>query len=156
PVALLAASVAFAAADKPAEPVPNRPKVPGKLRLQLRERKETAPKSGQFQAVERVAEWDVAETAIIICDMWDDHYCKSAAQRVGAMVPRMNKVVTAARNHGVMIIHAPSGTLDLYADTPYRQRMQQARAAKPPVPLQPWCNLDPAKEPPLPVDTSKC
>ena len=23
------------------------------------------------------------KTAVVVCDMWDDHYCKSAAQRVG-------------------------------------------------------------------------
>jgi nicotinamidase-related amidase len=139
-----------------AEAIPNRPKVDGKLRLNVRERRETAPGSGRFQASERAVDWNVAETAIIICDMWDDHYCKSAAQRVGVMVPRMNQVITAARERGVMIIHAPSGTVDIYADTPYRQRMQQAKAAEPPVPIGRWCELDPSREPPLPVDTSKC
>ena len=34
-----------------------------------------------------------------------------------------------------MIIHAPSDTMDIYAGTPYRKRMQQAKAAKPPVPI---------------------
>jgi nicotinamidase-related amidase len=132
-----------------AEPITNRPKVPGKLRLHLRERRE-------IKAVERTADWEVTETAIIICDMWDDHFCKSAAQRVGVMVPKMNQVITAARNHGVMIIHAPSGTLSFYADTPYRKRLQQAKFVKPPFPIDGLCNLDPSREPPLPVDTSKC
>ena len=77
------------------EPVPNRPKVPGKLRLTRRERKETAPGSKQFKPVEKTGEWAVAETAVIICDMWDDHYCKSAAQRVSAMVPRMTLSIRA-------------------------------------------------------------
>src|SRR5947207_7851604 len=119
--------------------MPNRPKVAGKLRLKLRERRQ---ENGAGKVIERNADWNVAETAVIICDMWDDHFCKSAAQRVGVMVPRMNQVLTAARNHGVMIIHAPSGTTDLYADTPYRQRMQQAKPAKPPVPIASWCYLD--------------
>jgi nicotinamidase-related amidase len=141
--------------DKPDEPIPNRPKVPGKLRLHLRERRETTPRSGEFKVIERSIDWDVAETAIIVCDMWDDHYCKSAAQRVGVMVPRMNQVLTDARNHGVTIIHAPSGTMDVYASTPYRKRMQQAKMVKAPMPIA-WCKEDPAKEPPLPVDVSKC
>jgi nicotinamidase-related amidase len=72
------------------------------------------------------------------------------------MAPRMNEVVTAARGHGVMIIHAPSGTMDVYAGTPYRKRMQQAKAAKPPFPIDGWCHLDPKREAPMPVDTSKC
>jgi nicotinamidase-related amidase len=146
------------ARDKPPEAQPsaeliaNRPKVPGTLRLNLRERKGNGE---AIKVVERTAEWKAAETAIIICDMWDDHYCKCCAQRVGVIVPRMNAVITAAREHGVMIIHAPSGTVEMYADTPYRKRMQQAKASKPPVPLLPWCNLEPDKEPALPVDTSK-
>src|SRR5262245_39178533 len=132
-VALLALSAASQdkalPKDKPAvdEPVANRPKVPGKLRLHLRERKEAAKNSGS-NVVARYAGWEAAETAVIICDMWDGHYCKSAAQRVGVRAPKMNQVSTAARNHGVMIIHAPSGTLDVYAETPYRKRMQQAKA----------------------------
>ena len=68
----------------------------------------------------------MAETAIIVIDMWDDIYCKQSAQRIGVLVPRMNAVLSAARSHGVQIIHAPSGTVDIYADTPFRKRMQQA------------------------------
>lgn len=139
--------------SKPAvEAAANRPKVPGTLRLNLRERRE---KKGPVKPAERPADWKAAETAIVICDMWDDHYCQCCAQRVGVMAPRMNAVVSAARGHGVAIIHAPSGTMDRYAATPYRQRMQEAKPAKPPVPLMPWCHLDPDKEPPLPIDTSK-
>ena len=115
------------------EPVAVRPQVPGKLRLHLRQRQPA--EGGRFRVV---------------------HYCKGAAQRVKVMVPRMNEVLTAARSHGVMIIHAPSGTMDVYAGTPHRKRMQQARQTKPPVPIAGWCHLDPKREPPLPVDTSKC
>lgn len=141
---------AIAKSEEPA--VANRPKVAGVLRLALRERKEV---NGKVTIVERPVEWKVSETAIIVCDMWDDHFCKCAAQRVGVMAPRMNAVLTAARDHGVAIIHAPSGTVDMYADTPYRERMKQAKPSKPPVPIGAWCNLDPEKEPPMPVDTSK-
>lgn len=143
----------FPQAGEEKSPEGNRPRVPGVLRLQLRERKEV---DGKTLVVQRSVDWKAAETAIIVCDMWDDHYCKSAAQRVGVMVPKMNEVLTAARNHGVTIIHAPSGTLDKYEDTPQRRRMRQAKSATAPVPLMAWCNLDPKKEPPLPVDTSKC
>lgn len=139
--------------DNPPEPVPNRPKVDGKLHLLLRER---SGGSGKWKARDGEMEWNVAETAIIVCDMWDDHYCKSAAQRVGVLAPKMNAVLTAARNHGVMIIHAPSGTLDLYEGSPYRERLKRAKPAKPPVPIERWCNLDKSREPELPVDVSKC
>ncbi len=132
-------------------PVANRPAVPGTLALHMRHRDRDTGRP-----VIKVTEWETAETAIIICDMWDDHYCKSAAQRVGVMAPRMNAVLTAARNHGVMIIHAPSGCMDQYDGTPYRLRMQQAPLSKPPVEIGGWCYLDPTVEPEMPVDTSVC
>ena len=145
-----------AAPKPPEEIVANRPKVPGTLRLSVRERKETASGSKRFRAAERTVEWAAAETAIVSCDMWDDHYCKSSAQRVGVMVPRMNEVVTHARSHGVMVIHRPSDTLTMYADTPHRKRMQQAKPSQPPFDIGKWCNREPDREPELPVDVSKC
>ena len=83
---------------------PNRPAVPGILRLHVQERREDPPGSGQLKVVARTVDWKVAETAIIVCDMWDDHHCKLAAQRVSLMAPRMNQVLWAARDRGVMII----------------------------------------------------
>src|SRR5688500_3082271 len=53
-------------------------------------------------------------TAIIVCDMWDQHWCKGATDRVGEMAPRMNEVIEAARKRGMLIIHAPSETMDFY------------------------------------------
>jgi nicotinamidase-related amidase len=143
----IAAPLAGQKADEPR--VPNRPKLAGRLKLNLRERKDGKP-------AERTVEWEVAKTAIIVCDMWDDHYCKSAAQRVGVMVPRMNAVLTAARERGVMVIHAPSGTTYMYEDLPCRLRMKQAAKATAPFEIGKWCDLDPKREPPLPVDVSKC
>ena len=142
-----------AAADPTAVPMANRPRVPGVLRLHLRERREEPAGSGTIKIVERTVDWNVAETAIIVCDMWDDHRCKIAAQRVGVLAPRMNQVLTAARDRGVMIIHAPSETMNVYAGTPYRMRMERAKPATPPVPIERRCDVDPTREPqPLPVD----
>ncbi len=135
--------------------VPNRPRVPGKLLVRLRSRVETEKGSGKIQPVVREQEWNASETMIIICDMWDDHYCQLAAQRVDMMAPKMNRVITAARNHGVMIVHAPSGTMNHYEKTQYRKRMQQSKFAKAPVPLGKWCYLNPDKEAKMPVDTTK-
>ncbi|MCH7989740.1 MAG: isochorismatase family protein, partial [Planctomycetes bacterium] len=135
--------------------VPNRPRVPGKLLVRLRSRVETEKGSGKVQPVVREQVWNASETMIIICDMWNDHYCQLAAQRVDMMAPKMNRVITAARNHGVMIVHAPSGTMDHYATTQYRKRMKQTEFAKAPVPLGKWCYLNPDKEAKMPVDTTK-
>lgn len=144
------------AADTNAPTITHRPTLPGVLRLQTRQRAEQPPGSGRFEVVERAVDWQVAETAIIVCDMWDDHYCKLAAQRVGVMGPRMNAVLTAARDRGVLIVHAPSGTMDLYEGTPHRQRLRLAPLIAAPVEIGKWCHLDPQKEPTLPVDTEKC
>jgi nicotinamidase-related amidase len=164
-LAAVLATVFFATAKpgdplKPTPPAPgdariaNQPKAPGTLRLTVRERREEPKESGKLKVVERTLDWEVAETAIIVCDMWDDHHCKIAAQRVGVMVPRMNQVLSAARDRGVAIIFAPSETMNIYAGSPYRKRMEQAKPAKPPVPIEKRCLRNPASEPAtLPVDT---
>ncbi|HEY1861820.1 MAG TPA: isochorismatase family protein, partial [Gemmataceae bacterium] len=88
-----------------------------------------------------------AETAVIICDMWDKHWSKGANDRVAVLAPRVNDFVKAARASGVTIIHAPSETMDYYAKSAARKRVLDA----PRVPLP-----SPAKheDPPQPVDSS--
>jgi nicotinamidase-related amidase len=133
-----------------------RPAVAGVLRLNLRERKASAD-GKSVEVVERTADWPAAKTAVIVIDVWDDHYCKSAARRVGVLAPRMNAVLTATRDNGVMIIHAPSDTINQYEGTPQRERMKRAPKADPPrPPIDKWCYRDPDREPELPVDVSKC
>lgn len=127
--------------------LPNRPKVPGTLRLRTRRR----TKGG---AVESTVEWPVARTAIVICDMWDAHTCALSAQRVANLAPRMNNVINAARSNGVMIIHAPSDTMKFYEGTPWRQRMQAAPKAASPFPIENRCPRVPAEERNFPIDDS--
>ena len=74
-----------------------------------------------------------------------------AAMRVGRMAPRMNEVISLARDNGVAIIHAPSSGMKHYEGTPFRDRMKNARAAKPPVPIQRWCYLNSEHEGPFPI-----
>jgi nicotinamidase-related amidase len=103
---------------------------------------------------ERTLAWLPNETAIIVCDMWDDHWCKSSARRVGEIAPRMNETLKAARALGVRIVHAPSDTLDHYAGWPQRDRILAAPHVEPPVEIQRWCYLEPEKEKALPIDDS--
>lgn len=124
------------------------------LKLRARRSVETEKGSGMWRLTGQELQWDASKTAIVICDMWNEHWCKGATERVAEMAPRMNEVIKAARAKGVFIIHAPSDTMDFYKDTPQRKRAQNAPAAKPPVELKRWCNLDPAKEAPLPIDDS--
>src|SRR5437762_13449030 len=67
------------------------------LRLTFRAREDSG---GNFKVVERKVGWDPRKTALIICDMWDDHWCKSAARRVGEMAGPLNEVVKVARGRG--------------------------------------------------------
>ncbi len=124
------------------------------LSLHTRSRTESQKGSGNWSAMEKDVAVPGEKTAIVICDMWDRHWCAGATRRVAEMAPTMNEVVKAARSRGVFIIHCPSDTMKFYADTPQRRRAQAAPAAEPRVPLKNWCHLDLAKEAPLPIDDS--
>lgn len=124
------------------------PKVPGEFAIDWRRRE----KSGDdFRVIHETVPWKASETAIIICDMWADHPCKMAAMRVNRMAPKMNEVVSLARDQGAAIIHAPSNGVKHYEETPFRKRMKQATPAKPPVPIQGWCYLNEEHEGPWPI-----
>lgn len=127
---------------------PNRPKVPGTLSLRTRKRE-------QGRVVEKSVRWDVAKTAIIICDMWDTHTCSLSAQRVAAMAPRMNQIVSAARSLGVMIVHAPSDTMKFYEGTPFRERMQRAPMAPSSTPVLTRCAREPEEAKNFPIDDTE-
>lgn len=124
------------------------------LTLKLRRLIEMDQQSGRWEEVEKSAQWEPAGTAVVICDMWDKHWCKGASARVAEMAPRMNQTVSALRKHGVLIIHCPSETMKFYEGTPGRKLAQSAPLAHAKTPLQGWCSLDSVKEPALPIDDS--
>ena len=94
------------------------------------------------------------ETAILICDTWDKHWCASATKRCDALARQMAPLVEQARARGVHIIHAPSDTLDFYRDHPARRRAQATPLVKADVPLGNWCSLEKEREGALPIDDS--
>lgn len=129
--------------------------------LTLRLRSQTPSPSGAVQPQERTVQWDPKKTALIVCDMWDDHWCKSAAARVVELAGPMNELLKKARQQGVFIIHAPSSVTGFYQDTPQRRRAQTAPFAQTPVPLATaerwgtaWCWTDAKHEGVLPIDDS--
>jgi hypothetical protein len=134
--------------------VSNRPRVPGELSLRARRRVEQELGTSRTRVLENVLRWKVAETAVIICDMWDTHTCSLSAQRVAVMAPRMNQVDSAARSLGVMIVHAPSDTMKFYIGTPWRQRMQRAPAAASSIAILNRCPREPNEERNFPIDDS--
>ena len=127
---LLLATLALSAAD---------------LQLDLRSRVEAYKGSNDWQEVHFHQSLPAPKTAILICDMWDNHWCKGAARRVGALAGKMDPVLAHARKLGILIIHAPSETMDFYKDTPQHQFMLTLAKADPPPAL-------PLTDPPLPID----
>lgn len=122
--------------------------------LQLNARTRVELPDGSFAVTEKNLKWAPEKTAIVVCDMWDKHWCEGATRRVAEMAPRMNEVIREARKRGVFIIHCPSDTMDFYEGWPQRKRAQNAPVAEPKVPLQHWCHLDPENEASLPIDDS--
>ncbi|MDR2346435.1 MAG: cysteine hydrolase [Planctomycetaceae bacterium] len=87
-------------------------------------------KSGEYQIEIKEETWKGEETAIIICDMWDKHWCKGATSRVAEMAPRMNDLLKAARSKKITIFHAPSSCIDKYKNTQARKRIEGKRDAE--------------------------
>ena len=56
--------------------------------------------------------------------MWDRHWCTTYTERVGNLVPRMNRTLAAARKLGIPVVHAPSDVVEFYQDYPQRKAMQ--------------------------------
>ena len=92
----------------------------GAAELQLTQRaqvlKPDATGHNQWAVVTAPKSLRAEDTAIVICDVWDKHWSRGAAERVAAMVPRMNAVAKAARAKGVTIIHCPSETMAFYRE----------------------------------------
>ena len=87
-----------------------------------------------------------SETALVLCDVWDRHWCRGATERLARLLPRLNETACAARARGILIVHAPSDTLDFYADHPARRRALNAPPIAPPPDIE-------HDDPPLPVQT---
>jgi nicotinamidase-related amidase len=87
------------------------------------------------------------KACILVCDMWDRHWSRGAAERVDQMAPHMNAVLSTARARGCRIIHAPSETMAYYAGHPARQRMLNLPKVEPPRPAR-------HANPPLPIRDS--
>ncbi|MBA4066071.1 MAG: isochorismatase [Isosphaera sp.] len=90
---------------------------------------------------------DPAKTAVVVCDMWDDHWCKAAAARCGDLARAAEPVLKACRDRGMTIVHCPSDCTDFYKDHPARKRMLAVKMVDPPKDRE-------LPDPPLPIDDS--
>ena len=121
----------------------------------------TKQKDGSYRPVLKTVQWAPEKTALVICDMWDRHWCKGAEARVAEMAPEMNQLAETARSLGVQIIHAPSTCVDFYKDTPQRKRAVASAFSSAPVELSKkerwgtaWCWPQDEREPAMPIDDS--
>jgi hypothetical protein len=58
------------------------------LTLNARTRTRVELDTDRWHSIETPLKWVPKETCIVVCDMWDDHWCKQSAARVGEMAPR--------------------------------------------------------------------
>ncbi|MFO0890664.1 MAG: NPCBM/NEW2 domain-containing protein [Isosphaeraceae bacterium] len=88
---------------------------------------------------------DPRHVGVVVVDMWNYHWCKTAMMRVGALVPRMNGALDAARRLGMTIMLCPSDVVDNYVGRPQRERI----FAMPRYPLPPLEKVEcpPAQDP---------
>ena len=117
------------------------------LSLSIRRQEARTVGRNGWRIIEEEVNWNASETAIIVVDMWNEHWSWGATERVNIMAPRMNIVLQRARERGVHIVHAPSDTMDFYEDHPARKRTLEMPHADTPQERE-------MHDPPLPVDAS--
>ena len=113
--------------------------------LPVRTRIEIYKGSGEWRTATSAEQYRTSRSAMLICDMWDQHWCGGATKRVGEMTKRMAAVLAVGRAKGMQIIHAPSDVMDFYEQYPQRQFMKQFAGTK----VEPGLSL---VDPPLPID----
>jgi hypothetical protein len=64
---------------------------------------------------------DPTRVGVIVVDVWNYHWCKTATMRIDAIVPRMNKALDGARTLGMTVMLCPSDVVDNYVGYPQRE-----------------------------------
>jgi len=85
------------------------------------------------------------KSAIVICDMWDNHWCPSAAKRCDVLAKKVAPIIDSAREQGMTIIHCPSDTMKYYSEHSARKRAKDTKPTDPPADKK-------LPDPPLPID----
>ena len=65
----------------------------------------------------------MAKKALLICDMWCAHWCRTATAGLDELVERLDRAVDRFRSPDRLVIHAPSETMAFYVDHPARKRV---------------------------------
>ncbi len=117
------------------------------FRLRLRTRVEVFKGTNALQEAYFQRTFNARTTAIVITDMWNQHWCSEATGRVNLLAAKMEPVLERARAAGIQIIHSPSDTMNFYKDYPQRRLMIGLTLVDPPPSLG-------LTSPPLPINVS--
>lgn len=125
------------------------------LALEVRSRVEGA-EAGTSDVETWTERWDASRCALIICDMWQQHWCRGATERVVELAPRIDALASEVRARGGVVIHAPSGCMEAYRDHPARRRaLETPPAAEFPEGIDRWCHRSSTEEGAVyPIDQS--
>ena len=119
----------------------------GSMNLALRSRTEVFRGSDEWEPVTVQRTLEPRQCALVLCDMWDKHWCTGATTRVNALAKKIAPVLKIARSAGIQIIHAPSDTMTFYRDAPERLAIMKLEKQTPPA-------AKALTDPPLPIDDS--
>jgi hypothetical protein len=64
---------------------------------------------------------DASKVGVVVVDVWNWHWCKTATARVGALVPRMNRALEGARELGMTVMLCPTDVVENYVGWPQRE-----------------------------------
>ena len=120
------------------------------LRLDLRSASLVMDSTGhqQWREADTPTTLQAGATALLLCDVWNDHTSRGAVERLVAMVPTMAAVVERLREQGATIVHCPSNCMEFYAESAARQRVVSCPASEPPPELE-------HDDPPLPIPSNQ-
>ncbi|MGN6491467.1 MAG: ThuA domain-containing protein [Agriterribacter sp.] len=121
--------------------------------VSVQKRPASKDEKGAFIIAHEAQQWQPSQTAIIICDMWDRHWCSGATRRVAEMAPYLNEVINIGRQRGMQIVHAPSDCMKYYQNTPGRKLAMKYRKKASPK-LEEGGLLDTEKGAEWPIDQS--
>lgn len=117
------------------------------IELQLRTRVQPFKGVDEWKEQSINRSFEPSKTAVVLCDIWDKHWCDSATKRCDVIARRANEVVTACRARGMFIVHCPSDTMAFYQGSAARKRMSEFPKVEFPKAIV-------IPDPPLPIDDS--
>ena len=96
------------------------------LRLDRCELREDAGGRRGWHWASRSTSIPARRTGILVCDMWDHHWSRGAAERVDALAPTLDRWLRRMRAAGCHIVFCPSDVTGAYEGTGARRRCQEA------------------------------